>query len=533
MKKACISFFVSVFLLMAVTGCSILRTDIPASKKSNGIKNAGTALLNTDSKTVRAEGKSEYGILSIVPVGAEIIEQLDAPSVYGKAGDYSIKGDYKVVFKDRRGGETVIAKMDALHIIQPQNAVMNIQKLNMDDADIFYFTPQYRGSNGIPVKFFGITKDGDAFEFKVENNKAQEAGDAGALSEWAVELSTNSGSYAPPAIENENILMRTIYSAGGGQDYEIYNVTFYADIDSRTLKYIEKEVYDNGEKAVFQYIEAVDRQDWETCLQFLPRDEAEGMRNFLADPENKANSAGILSVKSAKIKEIMALPEDEAMKLAGFEEYRARYDVVNAFLTGVDYSVDIESKYIYNGVNYSLMLVGKEDGKWKLLEDSSAPLHMLKQDGYSFGSRDEAAALEIIDARLRGVEINKDGKVLGCNGAKEIFAPGAALDGDKNAEQASDALLRVFLEHFRSGDCPENERIKSYRPGKTAITQKEADGYFVFSAEFSVQAASGSGGWFIGNGRLAEGGWTYYKLYFFTHNEGNGRYKVASWTAYW
>ena len=39
------------------------------------------------------------------------------------------------------------------------------QKLSMGDTDIFYFIPQYIGANDILIKFFGITKDGNAFEF--------------------------------------------------------------------------------------------------------------------------------------------------------------------------------------------------------------------------------------------------------------------------------------------------------------------------------------------------------------------------------
>ena len=532
MKKACI-FLVSGFLLLFATGCSYMQKDIRASGGPDGTKHAGRASRNPDSKSVRAEGKSDFGVLSIVPSGSETIERLDAPSVYGEAGDYSIRGDYKVIFKDKKGREAVIAELDDLQIIQPQDTVMEIQKLTVDDADIFYFIPQYQGSNDIPVKFFGVTKDGNAFEFKIENNKAEEAGDIKALSEWAVELSTNSGNYAPPAAENGNILMRTVYSIGGGQDYEIYNVVFHADMEERVLRYISKEVYDSAEKALSRYVSSLDERDWEAYMQYCPGEEAVGTKAFLTDPENIENSVGILGVRSAKIKEIMALPDAMGRSLTRVDEYKKLYEELSAFLVGIDYRVDIESKYIYNGVNYCLILLGREEGKWKVIENSSAPVEFLKQSGYSFGSADEAAAIKIIEARIRGLELNTDGKVLGCNGSKEIFLPGITPGaGAGTAEEASGAILQAFLEHFRTGNCLDKEKIKAYRPGETGITQKETDGWFVFSAEFSVQPDSGPGGWFIGNGRPAEDGWTYYKLYFFTHREEDNGFKVVSWSAY-
>ncbi len=290
---------------------------------------------------------------------------------------------------------------------------------------------------------------------------------------------------------------------------------------------------DDAEKTVYQYVASIDLQDWEAYLKLLPKAQVEEMKSFLADPGSKENSVGILSVRSAKVKEIMALPEKESARLTRLDEYKARYGEVRAFLAGVDYRVEIESKYIYNGVNYTLMFLGKENNQWKVVEDSSAPLEILKQDGYSFGSEDEAAAIKIIEARMRGIEINLDGKVLGYNGAKGIFLPEVTPeDEDKTAKAASDTIIKVFLEHFKTGDSLQGEKIKDYRPGKTEITQKEAGGYFVFSAGFSVQTDSDSDEWFVGNGRPAGDGWISYKLYFFTQREDSGKFKVISWTAY-
>jgi hypothetical protein len=300
-----------------------------------------------------------------------------------------------------------------------------------------------------------------------------------------------------------------------------------------TASAISAKEYDDAESAVSQYVAAIDQQDWEAYLRFVPQDETAEMKSFLTNPENMENGIGVLSAQSAKVKEIMALPGKESERYTRVEEYKARYGEVQAFLVGVDYRVTSESKYIYNGVNYTLIYLGRENNQWKVIENSSAPLEMLKQDGYSFGSADEAAAMKIIDARMSGIEINTEGKVLGYNGAKGIFLPEAALkSGTEATYKVCTDLLTDFLEHFKSGDCLRTEKIKDYKPGKTEITQKEADGFLVFSAEFSVLPEPGSDGWFVGNGRPSEGGWVNYKLYFFTQKEEDGRYEVISWTAY-
>ena len=532
MKKVCTIIMSGLFLLTLIS-CSTKQTNILTTVDVTMTKQLEDALQNTQSKTVRAEGKSDYSVLSIVPDGTEVIEQLGAPSVYGEAEDYSFKGDYKTLFKDSNGKETVIAKMDDLQIIQPQNAVISLQKLKMGGTDIFYFIPQYSGSNDVLIYFFGITKDGNAFQFKIENNKAQEFGDVKALSDSTVVLSTTSKNYSPPTIENGNLVLRAVYNIGDGQNYEIYDVAFHVDMNDHVLEYISEQVYDDPETAIFQYIASIDKQDWKTFLQFIPQDETAKMKSFLADPENKENGIGILSAQSAKVKEIMALPEKESERYTRLDEYKALYGEVKAFLVGVDYRVKNESKYIYNGVNYTLMFLGRENNQWKVLENSSAPLEILNQNGYSFGSADEAAALKIIEARLSGIEINGNGKVLGYNGAKGIFLPEVTMEnGAKSIDGACSAILTAFLEHFKSGDNLQKEKIKDYRPGKTGITQKKTGGFFVFSAEFSVQPDFGSDGWFIGNGRPSKDGWVDYKLYFFTHREDDGKYKVITWTAY-
>ncbi len=250
MKKACIILFTG-FLLLILQGCSPQQGNDSTNPNANSAKLAVASLESAQSKTVRAEGKSDCGVLSIVPNESEIIEQLGAPSVYGEAEDYSFKGSYTVFFKDNSGKETVIAKLDDLQIIQPQNAMMSLQKLSTVGTDIYCFIPQYRGASDVPVYFFGVEKNGDAFPFKIENNKAQESGNDKVLSDSTVVLSTTSKNFSPPFLKNKNLVVRAVYNIGEGQNYEIYNITFQADVKDHLLKYSFKERYDDPEAGVF------------------------------------------------------------------------------------------------------------------------------------------------------------------------------------------------------------------------------------------------------------------------------------------
>lgn len=226
MKKLYIIFIISI-LFLSLSGCS--------SKQTN-------KQYISSSSTIRAIGRSNYGELTIVSKDKENVEQLGADSCFGKASDYSFTGDYYVIFAAKDGNKIIIAALNKQKIIQPENSIIELNKLTMSNADIFYFIPEYSGSNDVSIRFFAITKEGKSFVFNIEDNKAQQFGDVNALSDSTAVLSTTSKMYSPPEIVGkDSIALTAVYDIGGDQNLKIYKVVFRVDIKNKLLKYVSKE----------------------------------------------------------------------------------------------------------------------------------------------------------------------------------------------------------------------------------------------------------------------------------------------------
>jgi hypothetical protein len=223
-------------------GCSSEQISPPVSKETNQQQVSSDSTPNTKLNIVRARGRSNYGELSLACKDEEKVQQLGADSSFGKAADYSFTGDYDVIFKTEDGKKTAVTTLNDLTIIQPQNSVMKLNKLHIGDTDVFYFIPEYSGSNDVPIRFFGITKQKGAFQFSIENNKAQHFGDTKALSDSTVVLSTTSKRYTPPEIVGKgNIALTAVYNIGEGQNFKTYKVIFKVDMKNRIFKYISKK----------------------------------------------------------------------------------------------------------------------------------------------------------------------------------------------------------------------------------------------------------------------------------------------------
>ena len=57
-------------------------------------------------------------------------------------------------------------------------------------------------------------------------------------------------------------------------------------------------------------------------------------------------------------------------------------------------------------MNYCLMIAGKENGEWKIVEESDAPVEFLSETQYAFNSSAEEKALEIVNARINGANLS-------------------------------------------------------------------------------------------------------------------------------
>ncbi len=171
----------------------------------------------------------------------------------------------------------------------------------------------------------------------------------------------------------------------------------------------------SGQEVIDKWVAAVNSKDWAALVNTETEENKKAVLNFLQNTDPNVQKSGIKGVKSLNISEIMPLPNELVSRLTTFEYYLEKYTDLQSYLVGFDFKVDNESKYIFNGVNYRLIIVGVENGEMKIVENSVAPLSTLTEQGYSFGSADEIAALEIETERLKGRIVNKEKTLLETN----------------------------------------------------------------------------------------------------------------------
>ncbi|MDI3478104.1 MAG: hypothetical protein PWQ59_1629 [Thermoanaerobacterium sp.] len=117
---------------------------------------------------------------------------------------------------------------------------------------------------------------------------------------------------------------------------------------------------DNSQAVINLLVDSINKGDWKTYVDLQTNMNQEGIQGFINDADNAKNGLGIFNVKSAKIKEMKALSDDVVAQLTNLSQYKQQYNEVQAYLVGIDYRVKKENKYFFNGVNYNLVVLGKE-----------------------------------------------------------------------------------------------------------------------------------------------------------------------------
>lgn len=154
-------------------------------------------------------------------------------------------------------------------------------------------------------------------------------------------------------------------------------------------------------------IEVENIQDWEKYPDFwCSSKKAEFIELFKSDYFIK-NNLGISTVRTAELMDVSEVSEDEIPS-----EFKHSSDYKwckewKAYLVAVDYTVEEVNGYFYNGINYSLITLGKENNEWKIIGRSEVSLNLLESlaSVYSLDSDIDnvSIALEIRHAREHGL----------------------------------------------------------------------------------------------------------------------------------
>ncbi|MBT2763112.1 hypothetical protein [Paenibacillus sp. ISL-20] len=181
---------------------------IPLTFGGEEQKRAGDAPPDTE-ETIRAQGVTDKGRLSVVSVEKEKITKLGAPSCFGIETDLSFAGNYSVRYRSN-GVTDEVTTLDDLTFIQPTSAAVNMVRLPFQDADVFILAPQYQDCHAIQIYAFAVEHDtGKAVQLRFQE-----------------ELSVSYTSYYRPGTEpmvkdNKLVLQSTEGPGGeGSPDYK-------------------------------------------------------------------------------------------------------------------------------------------------------------------------------------------------------------------------------------------------------------------------------------------------------------------------
>ncbi|WP_270168220.1 SpoIID/LytB domain-containing protein [Paenibacillus sp. SYP-B4298] len=166
------------------------------------------------------------------------------------------------------------------------------------------------------------------------------------------------------------------------------------------------------EQVIQQHVSALNNKDWETYIQLEVTENQLATTRFIENTDYQQQSLGLHTVESVSISELKTLPNEFVSRLTNFSYYEEKYENLHSYLVGLDFKVIKEDKYFFDGVNYRLMIIGKENDYWKVVENSIAPLIAIQNANLGFDSDTEKDAINVAISRAEGIIINKKGEVL-------------------------------------------------------------------------------------------------------------------------
>lgn len=162
------------------------------------------------------------------------------------------------------------------------------------------------------------------------------------------------------------------------------------------------------------YVNAINEQDWDSYKKCYTENIQEELKSFPSEEQIK-NRTGLLAVDEVSIKEIKEVELEQAKacepRFVNIDE--TEYDNLDCYYVGFDYSVERthESRYYYDGIKYSFVIIGNVDGVYEIVGFEEAYyFDKIEEEGLSFNNEDESKAREIVEKRKEGVIINFSGE---------------------------------------------------------------------------------------------------------------------------
>lgn len=218
-------------------------------------------------------------------------------------------------------------------------------------------------------------------------------------------------------------------------------------------------------EALYEYVDAMDTQNWEKYISLSPTSEYNDLKDFFSNKEYIAENLGVHTVTSAKVVDIRELEPSSLPQYRLVEGIAAESPKgsVKAYLLGADLTVNEETKYHHNGTNMFTVILAKESDQWKVFAFSVATADTIR-DAYADSKLRAAKDIDVsrmlemaIKREKHAVWENIDGNIIVDNRATEAQLIEEA-GGIENYQSATNALSAVSANHTRPG----NIRIALY-----------------------------------------------------------------------
>lgn len=179
---------------------------------------------------------------------------------------------------------------------------------------------------------------------------------------------------------------------------------------SRVLAYSQYQVMasdDEEKELIYKLVELENNARWDEYPDLWCEEKRNTFRALFSNEQHVRERKGILGVNSAKLKSVEKIPNEEVM--SSIYTLVEQYSNIECYMTGIEYTVENVTKSFYNGVNYRLIVVGKENGVKKILSVMEAPEYLLDT---GIASYDKQVAKDIIEARKEGYIMDSDMSIM-------------------------------------------------------------------------------------------------------------------------
>jgi hypothetical protein len=141
-------------------------------------------------------------------------------------------------------------------------------------------------------------------------------------------------------------------------------------------------------KIIQKYFTYLNEKQWNVVPSLWVEEQKQSLEDFLNNKENQKLKHGLYNIKKAKLIRWKEIPYEYGQNYLG-NRYMEKFQQPRVFYVAVDYEVHKQDQYFIDGINYFLVALAKENGKWRIVLTPHVPVRSLITDGYGFGTEDE------------------------------------------------------------------------------------------------------------------------------------------------